>query len=121
MEYKGKLYGKVAGKYVPLIATSEDVDAKYARIAELEAELTAEREKVERLRDVVSDLIAGGESAEQADPRLGYIELQTDRETLARAREALAATAPYASPVEPLARFEKRSPGVTDVDDGGID
>ncbi len=25
MEYKGKLYGKVAGKYLPLEATSEDV------------------------------------------------------------------------------------------------
>ena len=54
----------------------------------------AEREKVERLSDIIADLIAGGESAEQADPRLGYIELQTDRETLARAREALAATEP---------------------------
>ena len=53
-----------------------------------------EREKVERLSDIIADLIAGGESAEQADPRLGYIELQTDRETLARAREALAATEP---------------------------
>lgn len=50
----------------------------------------AEREK-ERLSDIIADLIAGGESAEQADPRLGYIELQTDRETLARAREALSA------------------------------
>ena len=53
-----------------------------------------EQAKVERLRDVIADLIAGGESAEQADPRLGYIELQTDRETLARARETLAATDP---------------------------
>ena len=70
------------------------LQAKDTRIAALEAELTEERAKVERLRDVVADLIAGGESAEQADPRLGYIELQTDRETLARAREALAATEP---------------------------
>lgn len=87
--------------------------SKDTRIAELEAQLKAERdkatyfaehlnrrideveserEKVERLRDIIADLIAGGESAEQTDPRLGYIELQTDRETLARARGALAAT-----------------------------
>ena len=93
----------------------DEIKAKDARIAELEAhqeyqlreegalrdtiarlkvDLTEERAKVERLRDVIADLIAGGESAEQADPRLGYIELQTDRETLTRAREALAATKP---------------------------
>ena len=61
-------------------------------IARLKVDLAEKRAKVERLRDVIADLIAGGESAEQADPRLGYIELQTDRETLTRAREALAAT-----------------------------
>ena len=114
MKYEGNLYGKIGRKYVQLIDTTKDIEAKDARIAELEAhqeyqlreegalrdtidrlkaDLTEERAKVERLRDVIADLIAGGESAEQADPRLGYIELQTDRETLTRAREALAATA----------------------------
>lgn len=135
MKYKGSLYGKIGRKYVPLIDTTEDIEAKDSRIADLEAELAAEksshqhtamcfdqawdkiiwlrealkrqfcranaeREKVERLSDIIADLIAGGESAEQADPRLGYIELQTDRETLARAREALAATEPTISKTE---------------------
>ena len=71
MTYRGQLFGKLAGKYVSLDMQSSDVDAKDARIAELEAhqecqmreegalrdtidglkeELAAEREKVERLK-----------------------------------------------------------------------
>lgn len=108
---------KVDGYYTE-IDKVENIEINGKRIAELEAELSAEREKVDRLRDVIADLIAGGESAEQADSRLGYIELQTDRETLARAREALAATntdTPSPSPVDTFARFEKRGPDVSQI------
>ena len=125
-EYRSKILRPETKLSEPIIILADAVKAKDTRIAELEAELAAEksshqhtamcfdqawdkiiwlrealkrqfcranaeREKVERLSDIIADLIAGGESAEQADPRLGYIELQTDRETLARAREALAA------------------------------
>ena len=110
MTYRGQLFGKLAGKYVSLDMQSSDVDAKDARIAELEAhqecqmreegalrdtidglkeELAAERDKVERLRFDLKD-ISG--SIEYADATGQYE--YTLRMCAGQADEALAATEP---------------------------
>ena len=43
MKYEGKIYAKVAGKYIALVETAQDIDA-----------LKAENK---RLREVISDLL----------------------------------------------------------------
>ncbi len=104
MTYRGQLFGKLAGKYVSLDMQSSDVDAKDARIAELEAhqeyqmreegslrdaidrlkaELAAERDKVERLRDALKSI-----------DKMAYSHRGTIRDIQNCAREALAATEP---------------------------
>lgn len=39
MEYKGKLYGKIGRRYIPLILTSEEVDAMAEQIKQLQEKL----------------------------------------------------------------------------------
>ena len=50
MNYIGKLYGKYAGKYIPLTATSEDVD-------KLERENARLREVMARLQNCATALL----------------------------------------------------------------
>ena len=91
MKYEGNLYGKIGRKYVQLIDTTKDIEAKDARIAEFEAELTAEREKVERLREALTNIHDYGldRDGETTAEKLGEL---VD-ELVKLAREALAATA----------------------------
>ena len=40
MEYKGKLYGKIGKSYIPLLSTTDDVDAMEANIKQLKLKLS---------------------------------------------------------------------------------
>ena len=48
-----------------------------------------QEQEVQDLRDIIADLIACSGDALKADVRFGYVELQTDRETVIRARAVL--------------------------------
>ena len=121
MKYEGNLYGKIGRKYVQLIDTTKDIEAKDARIAELEAhqeyqlreegalrdtidrlkaDLTEELAKVERLREALNT------AKESMAERRGYADMweykygETWNKEDPLVNEALAATDPTSSKTE---------------------
>jgi len=57
MEYKGKLYGKIGGKYFDTSYTSDDWDAMVAQINDLELKIASLLGKIEHSIDVENDFI----------------------------------------------------------------
>jgi len=65
MQYTGKLYGKFAGKYIPLTHTTEDID-KMDTLDKLKAELNETKEALQDLLTVCKSLKIDNAETENA-------------------------------------------------------
>lgn len=62
MEYSGKLYGKIANKYISVDKTAEDFDQIQVKLALLEKKINEEEEHLKSLRQtMLNDYLETGD------------------------------------------------------------
>lgn len=85
----------VAGDYADSTLRFQFGRDEWAKIEKRFGDLydVCHEQEVQDLRDIIADLIAFSGDALKSDEQLGYVELQTDRETVMKARMVLGWTA----------------------------